>query len=306
MRPNSIRLRRAGILFPLIAILSIAGEPTPPLTLLLGGDVMLGRGVSEYLQGDWKAAFGRIAPLLAGDALVFANLESPLTDAPQQAGSYDLRAAPAAAAALRVASFDLLSLANNHVLDAGPAGLAQTRQTLAVAGVQAVGDGETACGPGWCLLALYSALADPAAAQRAVAAAAAPGRLLIVSLHWGGEYQAAPSVAQQALAAKLAAAGADLIVGHGPHVLQRVEWLDDTLVAYSLGNLLFDQPYPVDCRQGALLRVTVRGTQIVAVDAIPTIAERGHVRLASAVEAVPILERLAGNRLACFERPTAP
>jgi len=90
----------------------------------------------------------------------------------------------------------------------------------------------------------------------------------------------------------LAEVGADVIVGHGPHVLQRVEWVGETLVAYSLGNFLFDQLYPADCRWGAILRVTLRGERIVAVAAAPTVVERGRVRPASPEVAAAILDRL--------------
>ncbi|MBE9506953.1 MAG: CapA family protein, partial [Chloroflexi bacterium] len=123
-------------------------------------------------------------------------------------------------------------------------------------------------------------------------AAAKRANVIIVSIHWGGEYQAAPNSRQQAIASSLAGAGADIIIGHGPHVLQRVEWVGETLVAYSLGNFLFDQPYPADCRQGAILRVTLQGDHIVAVEAVPTAVSQGCVKPASTEEAAAILARL--------------
>jgi poly-gamma-glutamate synthesis protein (capsule biosynthesis protein) len=133
---------------------------------------------------------------------------------------------------------------------------------------------------------------DVHTATVAVAAAADGGGLVIVSVHWGGEYQASPSPRQRTVARALALAGADLVIGHGPHVLQRVEWVGETLVAYSLGNFLFDQPYPVDCRWGAVLRVAVQGDRIVAVDALPTVVQRGRVRRAASEDGVAILARL--------------
>ena len=77
-------------------------------------------------------------PWLAEADLTFANLESPLTTAPQVSSGYDLRATPAAVAALRAAGFDVVSLANNHALDAGEAGLAETIATLDAAGITGV------------------------------------------------------------------------------------------------------------------------------------------------------------------------
>ena len=66
-----------------------------------------------------------------------------------------------------------------------------------------------------------------------------------------------------------------MIVGHGPHVLQPMEWVGKTLVAYSLGNFLFDQLYPMDCRWGAILWVAVRKGHIAAVWVTPTVIGTG-------------------------------
>jgi hypothetical protein len=292
----------------------------PGLTLLLAGDVMLGRGVARDLEGNWEAAFAEVRPWLAGDGtsaallspskrgrvLALANLESPLTTAPQQKDGYDLRAPPAAVAALSAAGFDAVSLANNHALDAGEAGLRETVGTLREVEIipwierttVAAADGPDAQiqggAPAWEGLALddSTALLDIQAAVSAVSAAAARSSVVIVSIHWGGEYQAMPSARQRAIASALAEAGADVIAGHGPHVLQQVEWVGETVVAYSLGNFLFDQPYPFDCRWGAILRVRVQGAQAVSVDAVPTIAEHGRVRPADPETAADILSRL--------------
>jgi poly-gamma-glutamate capsule biosynthesis protein CapA/YwtB (metallophosphatase superfamily) len=138
---------------------------------------------------------------------------------------------------------------------------------------------------------------DLLAAASAVNAAAQRADVVVVSIHWGGEYQAAPSRRQREVAQVLAGAGARVIVGHGPHVLQRVEWEGETLVAYSLGNFLFDQPYPADCRWGAILRVRLTGADILAVEAFPTVTERGRVQPADPETSDAILARLGLDRL---------
>jgi poly-gamma-glutamate capsule biosynthesis protein CapA/YwtB (metallophosphatase superfamily) len=292
-----------------------ASQPT--FTLALVGDVMLGRGVAQALNGDWEAAFAQVQPWLAEADLAFANLESPLTTALYGGDGYDLRASPEAVAALDAVGFDTVSLANNHALDAGGVGLAQTLTALDTVGIAGlVGweagrlvDWETgglvdrlpspiyqyANMPVYHLLAFNDAVTplDLQAAADVVAASAEQADLVIVSIHWGGEYQAAPTSRQQAIAEELTAAGADLIVGHGPHVPQRVEWMGETLVAYSLGNFLFDQPYPADCRWGVVLRITLRGDRIVAVEGLPTVADQGRVRPAGSEDAAAILTRLA-------------
>jgi poly-gamma-glutamate synthesis protein (capsule biosynthesis protein) len=134
---------------------------------------------------------------------------------------------------------------------------------------------------------------DVEAAARRVADAAKQAELVIVSIHWGGEYQASPSPRQRSIAEAFTHAGADLILGHGPHVLQPVERVGKTLVAYSLGNLLFDQLYPDDSRWGVILRVTRTTRGWMAFDLLPTVTERGRVRPASPGEAHAILDRLS-------------
>ena len=314
-------------LFLLALFLGLPGERAlPSFTVALAGDVMLGRGVAQALDGDWGAAFDDVRPWLAGADLAFANLESPLTDAPfsplspawgrTEDGRYDLRAPPDAVAALQAAGFDAVSVANNHALDAGRAGLAQTLDVLEAAGLVGVVDWETGKWVDWGIgrlvdggaspvyqstnLPTYRILAfddsaglmDVEGAVRAVAVAAEQADPVVVSIHWGGEYQAAPSPRQRAVAARLADAGADVVAGHGPHVLQPVEWVGQTLVAYSLGNFLFDQHYPVDCGWGAILRLTLRGGRVVAVDPIPTVSYWGRVKLAGPEDASAILARL--------------
>ncbi len=302
-------VRKALVSFLICSVLAcLPGEP-PPATLVFvfAGDVMLGRGVAASLHGvegrSWEAAFAGVRLTLAEADLAFANLESPLTSAPQLSDGYDLRAPPGAVAALVAAGFDLISLANNHALDAGEAGLAETAATLDAAGISGVGWHQTDCIMQFAnayppltlqILAFDDSTAplDVESASLAVTRAAGQADLVFISVHWGSEYQASPSPRQRALASALAGAGADLIIGHGPHVLQRVEWIDQTLVAYSLGNLLFDQFYPVDCRWGVLLRITVLGRHIQAVELLPTLAERGLVRLADPEESAVILTRL--------------
>jgi poly-gamma-glutamate synthesis protein (capsule biosynthesis protein) len=304
--------------FLIYFFLMLPGEPAhPTYTLAFVGDVMLGRGVAQALDGNWEAAFAEVQPWLAEADLACANLESPLTTAPQLSPGYDLRGPPEAVAALRAAGFDVVSLANNHALDAGGAGLRESVDALSRVGIMPLtswGIGrlvdwspqhqstnyqstshQPTNPPAYRLLAFDDSITplDLNAATQAVTDAATGGEgTVIISIHWGGEYQAAPGPRQEGIARALAEAGANVIVGHGPHVLQRIEWIGETLVAYSLGNFLFDQPYPVDCRQGAILRVTLRGGEVASVEVVPTVTERGRVKLAGAEDAAAILARL--------------
>ena len=292
------------------ALLALPGEPSPHLlrggdsavvTLAFVGDVMLGRGVEQALGGDWQAAFAEVRPWLAGADLAWANLESPLTTRPRVTEGRDLRASTDAVYALSAASFDVVGLSNNHALDAGVAGLLETRRLLQEAGIGSVvaSPVRRALSPVSLVFLAFDDTAgrlDMEAVQEAVSASAGAADFVVVSMHWGAEYQAAPTARQRAMATDLVKAGVHLVIGHGPHVLQRVEWIGDTLVAYSLGNFLFDQPYPMDCRQGTVLWITLHGQRIVEVGAIPTVATRGRTRLAGLTDAAAVLARLGLER----------
>ena len=134
--------------FLIYFLLTLPGEPTPPMyTLAFVGDVMLGRGVAQALEGDWEAAFAAVQLWLAEADLAFANLESPLTTMQSlpslPPSKHDLRAPREAVAALQVAGFDVVSLANNHALDAGEAGLQETVDVLRASGILSVANWET-------------------------------------------------------------------------------------------------------------------------------------------------------------------
>jgi hypothetical protein len=83
-----------------------------------------------------------------------------------------------------------------------------------------------------------------------------PETFIVVTLHWGIEYQVMPTITQQNQAKKLIAAGADAIIGHHPHVVQRVEWIDGKPVFYSVGNLIFDNANPI-AAEGILVKLVV-------------------------------------------------
>jgi poly-gamma-glutamate synthesis protein (capsule biosynthesis protein) len=253
------------------------------VTIAFAGDIMLGRGVAQaHQQCCWDRALAALAPCTVSVDLAFANLESPLTSAPLNRETYDLRAPFEAHLALAAAGLDLVSLANNHITDSGEQGVHDTLAALRAAGVVGLGPSDlpwttTLGGLKLAFLAFEDVL-EPVDLRRAQAALKAQRRhadLLIVSVHWGNELESLPNARQQILARGLAAAGADIIIGHHPHVLQPVEWLwgegrgRPTLVAYSLGNALFDQAAPPATRQGALLLVQAGPTGAVHLCVFP-------------------------------------
>ncbi|MCY4455662.1 MAG: CapA family protein [Chloroflexi bacterium] len=244
---------------------------SPPFRILWLGDTLLADAAEPHLAANGYAwAFDRMRPLPHAD-YVIANAEGPITtetavDDPSQRWSYAAR--PEAASALAAEDVSTTGLANNHAVDRGPTGLADTVKHLEAAGVATLGAGadldaalrplivETPHGrvgvvafaqgggvrknagehrPGIAVLTRCNAAEG---AQRAREAGA---RWLVAFVHWGANY-ADVLHSQRAQAAILAAAGFDLAIGHGPHVVQPVEVVEGMPVVYSLGNWVFGTP----------------------------------------------------------------
>ncbi|MEW6439966.1 MAG: CapA family protein [bacterium] len=236
-----------------------------PITIAAVGDVAFAGPRADRPSPE---LFRAVLPCLTGADLAVANLESPLLENGKPIpGKCTLRGSPGWAAVLREAGIRLVTLANNHVMDYGEEGLSATLAALAAAGVRHVGAGKNrveACAPvflevGSARLAVLARtsviVSSPSHATEARGGVAflhegetleqvrrcrTGADAVAVLLHWGIEEYQYPSVVQRRLAAKLIAAGADLVIGHHPHVLQGVEPLHGALVAYSLGNFVFD------------------------------------------------------------------
>ncbi len=255
-------------------LLLVAGIRPPTghsLKLAAAGDIMLGRSVaSAHAYGNWEQALVALTPYITTADLAFANLESPITAAPLTRETYDLRAPTQAILALSTSGIDLLSLANNHMGDSGLSGIADTIQLLNAAGILPIGPEETPLimqvgGMHLAWFAFDDTLQplEEKSVQDALSSVRDGVDLVIVSIHWGSEFATMPNDRQRALGHALASEGADIILGHHPHVLQPVEWVwgagrgRPTLVAYSLGNALFDQGAPPNARHSALLMISV-------------------------------------------------
>ncbi len=249
-----------------------------PVTLAVLGDLMLGRGVNPT-----PASLSYLVPALQTADLRLANLESPLAILPPAATSgpgYNLCDTAGNVHLLSAWGLDLLSLANNHQNDCGPDGSNETISILTHTGLTAVGPGPEPVyremhGLRLAFLAFDDILApiDMAAAAQAIRSARAQGAEVVVSVHWGVEYQSGASDRQKALAQQFAEAGAALVLGTHPHVLQPADWIPTargkTLVLYSLGNALFDQPGLPDTRQSALVLVTLDSQGVRSARAVP-------------------------------------
>ncbi len=280
------------------------------MRILAGGDVMLGdsshflgRGVGSHLaRGGAGSALAAVRHLFSGCDLFFANLESPLSSRPRR-GSWErvYVGASGSAAVLAAADRNVVSVANNHILEHGWPLLEETRAALESAGVACAGysadGGRDGAVHRWQQNGLELSLVadshvrefwrrgrDPREDIEWLVAAirAESPRVTLVSLHWGDEYVDRPSPGQRALARRLVEAGAVLVLGHHPHVLQPVERIGRGLVAYSLGNLLFDQDWSPATRGAGLLDVTLGADGVVDWSFHPTTTGYGG-RVAPAV-----------------------
>ena len=272
--------------------------PPKPLSLVVGGDIML-----NGIRLGTKPLAG-VAKAFREADFALANLEIPLTDAKtpttrktaaelRARTQFVLKADPRHAAELTRAGFDMVSLGNNHAMDYGAKGLAQERAILSKLGIEATGAGSNGAaaaslaivtGRDGFRLGLLSALAfmgrgalltcspagpshagvnvlsfggkvdDAAKAKlrRWVGGAALRCDYLVVALHWGIERQTHPTSYQIALGRAVAEAGADLVWGAHPHVLQPTETYRGVPILYSTGNLV--SPLPGST---ALYRLTI-------------------------------------------------
>jgi poly-gamma-glutamate synthesis protein (capsule biosynthesis protein) len=276
------------------------------------GDVMLGRAVEERMLvygADFPLA--ALAPLLRQADVTTGNLEGAIAygGTPLQK-TYTFRAHPGlSAAALQGAGLDLLALANNHTLDFGEEGLAEMMATLRGAGIEAVGAGPDAYAPlvlevnGLRIAFLARnvavapqdgvAWAEEAELRQAVAQARSQADLVVVHLHAGIEYSTTADETQRRLAQAAADGGAALVIGHHSHAPQEVEWIGETLVAYSLGDFVFDIDDHDIARDGAVLRVILSRRGVEGAEWIPVrIVDDVQPRPRAGADGRPLIEQI--------------
>jgi poly-gamma-glutamate synthesis protein (capsule biosynthesis protein) len=249
-------------------------EAAPSLTISAVGDISLAREVVPRMETNGALyPYMLISHLLTGD-VVFANLEGALTERgePWPKG-YNFRTPPRFASGLRDAGLDIVSLANNHTMDFGVVGLEDTLDALDAASVRRIGAGRTgieaaqpavleanglrvafigcAATPveaGGFAIQQWSAEADgtgvfvcdDAALRTWIAEARKIADFVIVTAHAGTEYRNAPDATQSRIVNVALEAGADVFIGHHAHVVQPVELRGNQLVAWGLGNFIFD------------------------------------------------------------------
>jgi hypothetical protein len=270
--PNAARVRAR------LATIEVPTEAPPVepdarrISFVAGGDTMMGsdlrKGAAGLAPGDGDVLFDDVRAVLQGADVAFLNLEGPLADdlpsskcGPGSSSCYAFRTPTRYAGALQRAGIDLASLANNHAFDVGPAGQASSMAALDAVGIAHAGRwGDVAKvereGVKIAMVAAHSGVCclnvnDIRELQAAVADADRDADLVVFSFHGGKEGAGARHVPGEvevawgerrgdvkALAHAVIDAGADLVLGHGPHVLRAMEVYRGRLVAYSLGNFM--------------------------------------------------------------------
>lgn len=243
---------------------------TQKLSILAFGDMMLDRIVySKTLKAnDYNFPFLNIDSFLAKGDLRFANLEGPITDFKSVSnGNTRTRftMSPKFLPTLQ-SRFDVLSLANNHMLDFGETGYGQTKNYLANAKINYFGDynnrpenlstiiEKNGIKIGWIG---YHGLVDGGLDDvlSKIKEIRPQVDFLIVVAHWGAEYKKIPADSTIQKAKQLIDAGADLILGGHPHVVQTVEEYKSKMIFYSLGNFIFDQYWSKDTMEGLAVEI---------------------------------------------------
>lgn len=243
-----------------------------PITIAAVGDIMLGStSINDTFlpPNDGADILKEVTPILSSADIAFGNLEGPMLEGgvtekcpPTSTRCFAFRVPTRYGKLLKNAGFDVLSLANNHAADFGDYGRTSTRKVLDDLGIKHAGSdkeqyamtvveakGKRVAFIGFAHNAITPNVNDLTFARQLVEQANKKADLVVVSFHGGAEGAGAQRVPQQTemfgsekrgnlplFARTVIDAGADLVLGHGPHVLRGMEIYKDRLVVYSMGN----------------------------------------------------------------------
>ncbi|MDD3655963.1 MAG: AmmeMemoRadiSam system protein B [Atribacterota bacterium] len=278
-------------------------------TVLLAGDMMLGRGLEKLMtENGIYYPFQKIVQLLRGVDIVFANFEGPIKENVPGISEDEAKFAsrPEVLEAVRWSQINLLSLANNHTTDLGEEGLEETKEWLQKYQINFIGTtlpdhqhikNNSFYTEQYVFLAFnrilpYIDYQESIIKEVEKTKQSNPGKIIIVSIHWGKENELISSPIQRELAHQIIAAGADVIVGHHPHVVQEIELIDNRPVFYSLGNFIFNQQAYSETREGLLIGITMTADNLT-LWLFPIKNQAGQPMLLSQLEAEIFLNNLA-------------
>lgn len=310
------------------AIIEAGGEvelaAPPEVSMVFAGDIMLSRGVNRAINknNDINFPFLRFSNYINSADFGIANLETPITPGREIVNmEMVFRSEPGVEKAIKDSGFDIVSLANNHSGNFGALGLRDTFKYLNDAGIEYVGAGIDEAeanaplyfekngikfallgytDPAFTPYEYEATLLRPGVAfmrtskmTEAVRVAKAQSDFVILSIHAGDEYKASPNKRQVDFSRAAIDAGADLIIGHHPHVVQTMEKYNGKYIFYSLGNFVFDQMWNEAVREGLVVKATFNKDGVTSLELVPTWMEvLGQPRLADADKYHLVLDRL--------------
>jgi poly-gamma-glutamate capsule biosynthesis protein CapA/YwtB (metallophosphatase superfamily) len=305
--------------------------PPSVIKIVAVGDIMLGRGVGNRIEkhsDGYKKAFSEVSHILKSGDVVFGNLESPITSRTKSLSKEKkiiLKANPSSIEALKTGGFNLISLANNHMMDYYAEGMFDTMDILEENGILYSGTGinlEAARKPAiieidgnsfgllsYSDMVNYVYAGNPNISYRATddKSGIVPREsdlvlqdvqdlrdkvdILAVSLHWGVEESFVITTEQKEFARELIDNGVDIILGHHPHQFQGIEIYKGKPIFYSLGNFLFDQNDPENM-ESFIVQIEYTDLKPSSISAIPVrIVDKIRVVKQTGNEAKNILER---------------
>lgn len=316
-------LTRKFLLFTVLVALVLQGLACQAveneLRMVAVGDILLARGVDKKIERyGINYPFQKTKRLMRESDIIFGNLESPLTNKGFPLNKkYIFRAKPEHVKALSFGGFNLLSLANNHTLDYGRKGLMQTMEVLSKNGIAFMGAGsnynmarkETVVykkGMRVAFLAINFfpneqlafirnkptvAYFDFDGLNESISQARKNADFVVLSFHWGVEFSSLPTSEQRKIAKFSIDNGADMIIGHHPHVFQGIETYKNKVIAYSLGNFLFDQNVKW-AKESIMLQCKFSKNKISDFKILPVIIENSQPKIVRGIKAKNILNKV--------------
>lgn len=305
------------------------------VSLIAVGDISYSRGVERKIkkERDINYPFLKIQDYLKNEDLIFGNFETPITQG-TEIPDFEMvfRSNPGTEQALKEANFSILSLANNHTPNFGEKGLNDTFNYLDNVGIKYVGAGRNdqeayqpiyieKDGIKFAFLAYNDTDVVPAFYEASnnragtafmridkmtetVKEAKQKSDFVVVSMHSGTEYTNKPNDSQINFAHTAIDAGADLIIGHHPHVVQTLEKYKEKFIFYGLGNFVFDQPQKQETKEGLAIKVYFTKDKINKISLLPVVMENlAQPRMAEIGESEKILKKLnfpLDNRIIYF------
>jgi len=242
------------------------------VNIILVGDTMLGRSVlikAIDKENNPNYPFLLVSDYLSGSDLVFANLESPvISDCPRFEHGFTFCSEPKMLEGLAFSGINIVTLANNHILNFGQKGLMETQKNLDTFNISYTGVGNLVIkevnGTKFGFLGFDFTVKAPNESDWNLIKESDPlVDVLIIGVHWGEEYKDKANKYQREWARKMVENGGDVISGHHPHWVEDYEYIDGKPVFYSLGNFVFDQMWSEETKKGLIVKLTFEDGKIV-------------------------------------------